>query len=545
MNLGKAPLLLPWMLLGTGIGAAGESFLDPPEGPLEGKTHPMSGIALNEDNSHFFYSRSPHQMTAEGVDAWVDTYLDTQVRELMLCTTCMRTNVPSQARQTIFDGFDPAADNDQPFFAGVAPEDRAGLRRWVYNAWLLHQRGIDPYARWIAKNRAGGLSPWISVRMNDVHNVHEPEHVLHDRFWKEHPEYRRVPWRFSSWPDRAFDYGRPEVRAYQMAYLREIIGRYDLDGLELDWMRFGYHFRPGFEGEGAVLLTEFTAEVRRLLQDREKELGHPIKLGARVPSRPDTARRLGMDAVAWARQGLLDFLVVTPFWATIETDMPIELWKQLLEGTGVTLAAGLEVLLRPYPGAAPQTNDLATVRGAASSYLDRGADRIYLFNYMDSDTTIASKEEYHQLLREVGSLDTMAGKPRRHVVTYADTWAPGEPQALPLPRSLGPGGLAEFRLPTGPAPLSGQPVQVCLGLAGTAPLAPEDLQVRVNGDWCAYAGKPALGQVGPTHAFKVPAGMLRRGDNVIEVVNATAAEKQIVWVEVALGAAPELGTANR
>jgi hypothetical protein len=505
----------------------------------------MHGIALNEDNSHFFFTRSPEQMTAEGVDAWVDTYANTQVRELLLCVNCMRGNTSSQAKQPIWDGFDPGADDNQPFFAGVSPEDRAGLRRWVSNALLLHQRGIDPYTRWIAQSRVCGLSPWISMRMNDIHNVDQPDHILHDRFWKEHPEYRRTPWRFDSWPDRAFDYGRAEVREYQMAFIREQVARYDMDGLELDWMRFGYHFRPGQEEEGAARLTEFTAEVRRLLDAREKELGHPIRLGARVPSRPDTARRLGMDAVTWARQGLVDFLVVTPFWATLEVDMPIELWKQLLDGTDVTLAAGLEVLLRPYPTAAPQTNTLETVRGAASSLLDRGADRIYLFNYMDSDTTIASREEYHQLLREVGSLESMAGKPRRHVVTYADTWAPGEPQAIALPRSCGPGGLAEFRLPTGPAPLPGQSVQVRLGVepanAPADPLLPPLAKggsggVRVNGEPCPFAGGVS-NLPGPTHAYDVPVGVLHRGDNVIEVRNSASDEKRIVWMEIALGAA--------
>jgi hypothetical protein len=497
----------------------------------------MAGIALNEDNSHFYFTRSPEEMTTTGVDAWVDTYVDTQVRELLLCTNCMRTNTPSRAKQAIYDGFDPHADNDQPFFAGVKPEEREGLRRWAMNALLLHQQGIDPYTRWIAKSRASGLSPWISMRMNDIHCVDQLDHVLHDRFWKDHPEYRRVPWRFERWQDRAFDYGRPEVRAYQMEYIREVVEQYDMDGFELDWMRFGFHFRPGYEEEGAVRLTEFTAEVRRLLDERAKSLGHPIQLGARVPSRPETARGLGMDAVTWAQKGLIDTLVVTPFWATIEFDMPIEVWKQLLDGTGVTLAAGLEVLLRPYPSAEAQLNTLETVRGAATTLLDRGADRIYLFNYMDSDTTIESQEEYRQLLREVGSLETMAGKPRRHVVTYPDTWAPGEPQATALPRPCGTDRSVEFRILIGPAPLPGQSARVRMGLEHRDASVAEKLIVRVNGEVCSFAGgmTPTGSRPGPTHAYGIPAGVLHRGYNVVEVRNDSGGEARLVWVEVAVG----------
>src|SRR6185312_12509062 len=100
-----------------------------------------------------------------------------------------------------------------------------------------------------------------------------------------------------------------------------------------------YHFRPGRESEGALILTQFTAEVRQLLNEWEEKRGHAIRLGARVPSQPQTALGLGMDAVTWATQGLLDMLVITPFLYA-ETDLPIELWKQLLRGTRVTLAAG-------------------------------------------------------------------------------------------------------------------------------------------------------------------------------------------------------------
>ena len=114
-------------------------------------------------------------------------------------------------------------------------------------------------------------------------------------------------------------------------------------------MRFAYHFKPGNESAGLAILTDFTTEARSLLNFWEKKRGHKNRLGARVPSRPQTALTLGYDAVTWAQRKLIDFLVVTPFWATIEPDMPIELWKEMLRGTSVTLAAGLELLLRPYP----------------------------------------------------------------------------------------------------------------------------------------------------------------------------------------------------
>ena len=382
------------------------------------------GLCLNEDNSHFYYNPEGHGFDASAVDAWVDQYAHTQVRELMLCPNCMRTSYGSKVWTPIWKGLDPQAGPDQPLFASLPPEQRPGGWQWAHNAWKLDHDGIDVYKRWINRSRKWGISPWISMRMNDVHCVYDEHHYIHSDFWRQNPQFRRVSYRFSAWTDRAFDYGHPEVRKYHMAFVRELAERYDFDGLELDWMRFGFHFRPGHEAEGVGLLTEFTAEVRDLLNGWQKKRGHRIRLGARVPSRPQSAVGLGMDAATWAQRGLVDMIVITPFWATIETDMPVELWKTLLRGTPVTLAAGLEVLARPYHDYKIQNNSLETVRGAAATLLDRGADRIYLFNYMGYAGVMSDFEDYAGLLREGGNLGTLSGKPRRHMITYADTWAP-------------------------------------------------------------------------------------------------------------------------
>ncbi|OPZ88182.1 MAG: hypothetical protein BWY76_00078 [bacterium ADurb.Bin429] len=495
----------------------------------------MPGIALNEDNSHYFASRAGQALDREAVASWVDQYADTQVRELLLCPNAMRASYASAVREPIWHGYDPDGPDDQPLFASLPPAGRAGARRWVHTAWQLAHDGIDPYAVWIERARQHYLSPWMTMRMNDLHGVDDDANFMHSEFWRAHPEYRRVPYRFAGWTDRALDYGREEVRDHAMRFIRELAECYDFDGLELDWMRFGYHFRPGYEAEGAELLTAFTAEVRKLLDGWEHTRGHRIFLGARVPSRPMTALRLGMDAVAWARKGIVDWLVVTPFWATCETDMPIELWRTLLDGTGVTLCAGLEVLLRPYPGyPAHPCNALETVRGAAAAMLDRGADRVYLFNYMDGETAMANVEEdYGALLREVGDLKTLKDKPRRHVVTFADTWAPGEAEGYLLPSAMSAGSWKTFRLPTGPAPSGAS--EVILGIQDGLALAYDSLEVRVNGAPCAFADaitladpKPAF----PTYAYIIPDHTLHRGDNVVEILAHEAVT--VGWVEIAV-----------
>jgi hypothetical protein len=503
------------------------------------KSAAAGGLALNEDNSHYFSSRAGQQLDAAVVDRWVDQYASTQVRELIISVNSMRTSYASKVWDPVWRGYDPAGPDDQPLLASLTPEGRTSARKWIHTAWQLDHAGIDVYARWIARARKLGLSPWLSTRMNDLHNVDDERSYMHSEFWRQNPQFRRVPYRGERWTDKALDFGRAEVREHHMALIRELAERYDFDGLELDWMRFGFHFRPGHEASGSDAITAFTRDVRLLLRQWERRRGHRILLGARVPSRPHTAVGLGMDGVRWAREGLVDMLVPCPFWATTEFDIPVEEWKRQLRGTNVILAPGLEVLARPYPQFSnPVLNCVETVRGAAASLLDRGADRIYLFNYMDSETAQADLENYGKLLREAGQLSTLAGKPRRHVLTYSDTWAPGEPVAANgLPAQAAEGRWHEFRLAVGPAPAS-TAAAVTLGVRDAME---EDLRgwgVRLNGELLTYSGlsKPAYTAPPdcPLHSWRVPAGVLQRGYNVVEVQ--TRSRGAIHWVEIGVGA---------
>ncbi len=499
----------------------------------------MSGIALNEDDSHYYFSRAGQKLDADKVASWVDGYAKTQVKELLLNPQAMRTVYPSKVWDPIWKDYDPDGPDDQPLLNSLQPKDQKEIRKWIHTAWQLFQDGIDPYRVWIDRSRQKKISPWISMRMNDSHCTYDERHCFHNEFWRNNPQFRRVPYRSRELTEKSLDYAHKEVREHHMKLVKELVERYDFDGLELDWMRFGFHFRPGFEREGAPILTDFMVKVRRLLDKAEQKRGHKIKLGARVPSRPQTAAGLGMDAVTWARKGLVDMLVVTPF-LFMETDMPMELWKELLHGTNVTLAAGLERILLEYwnpPYPPYPENSLETARGAAISLLDRGADRIYLFNYFDAipesdPTSVVHPRNYPTLLRELGSIVTMIGKPRRHIITYADTWAPGEPRAIHLPATVGKNELKEFRIHIGPKPASGK-VMVALGIQADTKITKKTLEVRVNGDLCSLIGPvklPVPGPRIPAYGFEVPLSTVKRGNNLIEILPQT--KITIGWVEM-------------
>ena len=181
------------------------------------------------------------------------------------------------------------------------------------------------------------------------------------------------------------------------------------------------------------------------------------------------------------------------------------------------------------------SNSAETVFGAAASLLHRGADRIYLFNYMDNGTTVDNPDDYAPILNFAGSLETIAGRPRRHVVTYCDTWAPGEPEPLALPAKCDAKSPARFRIHIGPKPSSGT-ARVITGCGENGSQDVAGLNVFVNGDPCTPGDQPLPTPIHPVvknaRGFQIPRDTLHDGYNYVEIFGNGQDSHELYWVEI-------------
>ena len=480
-------------------------------------------LVLNEDDSHFFGTRKPEDMTLEGLNAFVDQYANSTITHLFLCPNAQRASFRSSTRDAIWDPVN-----------GVEPQDL-----WPQNGKRLFESGLDPYAIWIARCRETKISPWLSMRMNDVHSVDDESHFLHSTFWHEHHEYWRVPHGSAApWVNRALNYAHAAVREHQMRFVLELLERYDADGLELDWMRFGYHLTPGREKEEATILTQFVRDVRAATEKWATKRGHPIYLGVRVPAHPDAAAGLGMDAIKWAQEGLVDMIVPCPFWSSSDFDIPVELWRERLgeKQDLVTVAPGLEYNSRPSPGGEAVANDLACARGFAASARYRGADSLYLFNWMDSETRPVPMSDYERLLREGLSAEAIARAERRFPVCYRDT-VPGDfPNGVQLPFAAQEG--REIQIPIGPAPSPTDTVWAVVGLSDADSTPTTEWTASLNGKPLVpaepFAEPKQLG--GPSVCairFACPIEAVIAGVNKLSLRRSAAAPpRRVVWTEL-------------
>ena len=193
-------------------------------------------LIINEDNDHYF-KQTADLMTLDALQAYIDRMKDSHVTHFFMCPQGQRTSYDSKVHERIWDGM---ADGS-PVNYGPGEDGK----RWTSNCKKLFEMGIDPYTVWIDRCREDGISPWISMRMNDVHFVNRKNYFRNFNFWREHPELWRVPdSKLTNWTDCAFNYAKKGAYDFYMACAVELLERYDADGFEMDWMRFCLHLTP-------------------------------------------------------------------------------------------------------------------------------------------------------------------------------------------------------------------------------------------------------------------------------------------------------------
>ena len=526
-------------------GALNFAFAEPTNTvPVPGLVGPI----FNQDSSDFFFERSREEMSGELVDAYIDQLAQDGVRTFVSCVNAMRTNYASRVWEPDWTGYDEAGPDNQPILRFLAPGAIVPTRRRLDSAKRLADLGVNFHQRALARCRQLGVGAWVSVRMNDVHDCTLEDAPLLSSFFKAQRAagQLRAPHRNASWTDRALDWERPEVQEHYFKLVCEQLETLDLDGLELDWMRFVYHFRPGHELAGGRSVTAWLQRVRAECDRAAVRLGHPVRLSVRVPSRPETARRCGLDAVAWAQAGLIDLIVATPFWATAEFDLPTVEWKRLLAGTGVSIAGGLEIRYQPVANGKATTMTPELAAGAAMALLHQGADYVYLFNYFpgrpgsnkvwsgDLYRTWGA-ERYRAFVQALSTSKKLEPLARTHAVTYRDIRAPGDPTEFTLPGTdprkdmPWPSGCA-IRLPTGPQPV-GRAVKLMIEFApGTT--APEKLNVYVNS--VKFTAQPS--PTGLEYSYVIPSTAMQDEAQVIEITGDQGALFSVLRLEMAIAA---------
>lgn len=468
------------------------------------------GVYFNEDCNHFIYTRARDGIAVgeKELRDFILQYKGSGITDFFINVSGSTGWYPCKSRDNALGNYHRAVA-DGRIGSTIDPRNA----KYVELLCDIYERqGLPMHKIWVDTLREIGINPWISIRTNDVHNNDDESNYLHSSFFREHKNLRRGAHHGAcEYFDNALDFYCPEVREHLFELVCEVLGDFDMYGLEMDWMREIYSLRIGKELEGTQIMTEFMRRVKAEVKKAEGKWGHPIQLGVRMPADPLLALRLGFDIIEWINEGLIDLVVPTGRWATTDNDMPIDFWKRIIGDKPVKLVAGLEILVDSMftePDKKVMYQSVESARGSAAEYLAMGVDGVYLFNFMDDPThkiTITDffdDDKYIKTIREMSSLERLGDLPRRHIVTYCDIRVPGIPHKNPLPLECGLRGSGNpyfvgkpeyktLRIPTGIIP-KGARAALVIGVDKTRKAEGSDFIVFLNAEKLNFSGKVEL-----------------------------------------------------
>ena len=349
------------------------------------------------------------------------------VTDVMLGVHEQTTIVPSEAFMWRGDKYLQKTEN------GHEVDYSNNAVRGLYYAY--REYGVDPVQIFLDCMHKLGIRPWLTLRMNDCHFGGEPTSFLHSDLFYEELEAGHIigTEKYGGWFGYCRDFSYPKYRTALLGYIKELVNKYDMFGLELDFMRsiqcFDYKSNPDCH----KIMTEYFRQIKELVSAAEKRVGHDIKISVRTCSDPVCAKEFGFDIKTLADEALVDVVVPTAYYSPTNSGMPIKEWRELL-GDDVAIIAGIET--NSFKG---YTQTLEHSKAHAAAYYADGADGIYYNNH----------EYYYERNRKSWTLtrENCTEGHREFVVTFDSTPSRKELQYKPLPMVLD--GTADLPLRVG------------------------------------------------------------------------------------------------
>lgn len=523
---------------------------------------------FNGDCNVFFYNYKANKpgkeprFGAKAIHRYVDLLADSGVDTFLINPNGQRAWYPSKVVPTAWDGY---KRGDETFFYGhvlgqpmtkeFQQEYFAGFIQIMNRYVDLVEDGIDWVAEAVKGCRRRKVSPWVSIRMNDLHGANSFSGSFMNAPLLADARYRLRGTSLDRREKTGFDasgldFEKREVRDYMMRMIRELVEEYDFEGIELDWTRWACCCNPPASQKTIDMITDWHAEIRSLTQRKAKRTGRPFPMGIRTFANFDFLRNTGVDVRAMARKGLLDFVAPTNSWQTT-WDLPHDQWRKEF-GDNVAIYGVVEDAPNHLPPYAPAKKKRlymrylsaspALVRGNAAGKLVLGADGIETFNYFCTDTPEHTKElkvvADYTALRRAHDLEFLRGKPKHYAFSTGPAlWSlPMFEWPEQVPFVLEPQCQRALRLPMCAEPKSAKlalTVQIVVEKIGTT--ATNTPGVSFNGSWPNFEATSTDRLLFPTGAlthhvpentafnYRFPASAIREGWNEIIVINHSTA----------------------
>lgn len=297
---------------------------------------------------------------------------------------------------------------------------RAGVRAWYHSdvvercipmkgetadGWVKVGKWLeegDPLAVAIEEGRAVGLRIFADMGMNVTYITKDPNYKgLADRFSRENPEYL-VPGH-----TMFLDYRHEAVRDYAVSIARELLTRYDVDGINLDFARFAH--KKAFD---ETSLVDVVGRIHAVRREAEVKRGRSITVATRIPSYMYATNAAWSRASyggehpwftsalkTWAANGWIDRVMVCCPLAENQKKLSLERYKAAIAGSKVQLWGDLYL---------PGTRNSREIVETARAWSKQGLDGGFFFYTVSRPEAV---QDIDWMLRLIDFPDSQAGLP--------------------------------------------------------------------------------------------------------------------------------------
>ena len=389
--------------------------------------------------------------------------------------------------------------------------------------------GTDPLAVVVDYGHKNNMEVFWSYRMNNPECTfatwglsrrkrNNPDYVMGVKEnWKKYPMTNPKAWWTLS------DYANPAVRDHIVEIFEDICKRYDVDGVELDYIRHPIFFRPNLEGKPAeprhvAMMTDMVRRIRAVADRESMRRGRPILVAVRAPLSVKSCLDIGLDIETYLKEDLMDIMIAGQDYIQMSVASSLEDMVDLGHEYDVPVYA---LLVPPKPYDRYRFDNRAWW-GAAMNRLYWGADGIYLFNLFPTKPD----ERFGQL----GSVETLQGRDKIYAIDNpANESVLGTfkmvmvgPNRLPI--TLVPGKPVVAKLPVGEDVVANTPkgkkVSTLMRIWLKGIVAGDTLEINLNGTPLQVVGpvKP-LGATPGNAWFHIEADpkLVAPGYNAIEL----------------------------
>ena len=232
---------------------------------------------------------------------------------------------------TVFSFFTQVAETYDKLIPDELPIGWERGARWRDGTRAFRKIGHCPLALAIDFCHRHNIEIFLTYRMNDIHDGSAGEPYEFSNWKRDHSQYLlgtqeeadRYPFSHPRHFWSALNYEQPEVRNYIFKIMEDFCQRYDLDGLELDWLRISTFFQPTrdlrpVEPKHIAIMNDFVRRIRTMTDRVGRERGRPLLISCRVPRTLKHSLDVGLDIRTWLKEDLVDVLVLGGGYAPMD-----------------------------------------------------------------------------------------------------------------------------------------------------------------------------------------------------------------------------------